>query len=542
MRGPRALERLRYLDDATRRMTETLDYERTLETVAEVAVPMLGDTAFVEVVEGDEVRRVPDGRDGRDGRELRDTREPSAASSSATAALVADGERLGFLTVKHVASNRRHSEHDIALLDELAARAAVAIRNARLYGHALDTARHCEHATRQAEEASRLKDEFLAMVSHELRTPLSSILGWTSVLNNDLSLAPKGIEIIERNARVQQRIVDDMLDVSRIIAGKLRLDTEPVDLAVLAREVLESFRPAGSAKQIELMFASTEASCRLAGDGARLRQVVTNLLSNAIKFTPEGGRVWLEVERLGDRVVLRMTDTGRGIDPAFLPHVFERFSQGDVTSATRSRGGGLGLGLAIVRHLVDIHGGSIEVSSQGAGRGATFTVTLPVKPFSAPVRKARSSDATTSTSASPSSRQNRLVGLRVLVVEDEADSRELIELLLESEGAVVHAAESADAAVNALGSFCADVVLSDIGMPGRDGYWLAGEIRRRAPGVPAIALTAYATEEDIRRASDAGFVHHVGKPVDPEHLVSALIRLRRTTPTTDRTDRTTTAA
>lgn len=389
-----------------------------------------------------------------------------------------------------------------------------------------EAARTAEEAARRAEEASRLKDEFLGTLSHELRTPLSSILGWAKLLREgrcDPTSASKGLDIIERNAQAQQRIIEDILDVSRIVAGRLRVDTEPVDLAALASEVVESVRPTAESKEVEVALEPCAGRCRVAGDSVRLRQVLWNLLSNGVKFTPQGGRVSVHVEQRGDRVALRVSDTGKGIEPAFLPHVFERFRQAD--SSTTRDNGGLGLGLAIVRHLTEMHGGSASVDSAGLGRGASFTVTLPVRPFSAPVREP--SSAGSAASPRPPARDQRLAQLSVLIVEDEVDSRELIELLLASEGATVRSAANALEALALLDEAAPDVLLSDIGMPGRDGYWLAREVRSRRPELPAIALTAFSAQDDIERAMAAGFVHHVGKPVDPEQLVRALTTCRR---------------
>lgn len=387
--------------------------------------------------------------------------------------------------------------------------------------------RAAEETARRAEEANRLKDHFLATVSHELRTPLSSILGWAKLLQDgrcDPAFAAKGLDVIDRNARAQQRIIDDMLDVSRIIAGKLRIDTEPVDLTALAHDVIESMRPIASAKEIALSLDTVSGHCRLAGDSLRLRQVLDNLLSNAIKFTPHGGRVVVSVDQHGDRVVLRVSDSGKGIDPSFLPHVFETFRQAD-TSMSREHGG-LGLGLGIVRHLAEMHGGTVAVESHGLGAGSAFSVTLPVRPFSAPIAQVVRIDE--GSEARPRSRPQRLADLCVLIVEDEADSRELIELLLASEGALVRSAASAEQALALLDAVAPDVILSDIGMPGRDGYWLAGQVRARRPDIAAIALTAFSGHDDIERAFSAGFDQHVAKPVDPELLVNALTTCRRT--------------
>ncbi|HEY8078737.1 MAG TPA: ATP-binding protein [Labilithrix sp.] len=471
-------------------MLECLEPERIARVIAEAASRALACTAMVEITVdgGSVVARAPEER-------------PSHASASATAIFAVGGELHVHRATPFDASERE-------LIEELGRRGAAAVQAAR-------ATRDLREAARRAEEASRLKDEFLAIVSHELRTPLSSILGWTQVLTKDPSLAQKGLAIIERNARAQQRLVEDMLDLGRIITGKLRVDTEPVDLATLARDAVESAKPGAATRGVDLEVAAA-ATVRLAGDAARLRQVVVNLVSNAIKFTPEGGRVRVEVAREGDRVLLRVSDSGRGIEPEFLPHVFDRWAQAE-GAPRRSRADGLGLGLAIARHLVDMHAGTIDVASDGLGKGATFTVSIPVKPFSAPVRKARSM---------PPMPTQPLAGMRALVVEDEQDSRALIELLLATEGATVCAVESADAALEAVAGFRPHVVVSDIGMPGRDGYWLAGELARCAPGTPAIALTAFSTNDDVARALAAGFVRHVAKPVEPEQLVAALLDLR----------------
>ena len=377
----------------------------------------------------------------------------------------------------------------------------------------------------RAEEASRLKDDFLGTLSDELSTPLSSILGWAKLLREgrcDATFATKGLDVIERNAQAQQRIIEDKLDVSRIITGKLRIDTEPVDLAGLASEVIDSVRPAVVAKNIMVTIEAPSGPCRLAGDSVRLRQIAWNLLSNAVKFTPDGGHINVLVEQYGGRVVLRVSDSGRGIDPTFIAHVFDRAGRGGPTSGQTA---GLGLGLAIVRHLAEMHGGSVAADSAGPGAGACFTVTLPVRPFSAPVGNAAPPD--TMSQARPREREKRLANVSVLIVEDEPDSRELIELLLASEGADVRSAGSAVEALALLDEAEPDIVLSDIGMPGRDGYWLAREIRARHPNLAAIALTAFSARDDIERAMAAGFDHHVGKPVDPEQLVCALIACRR---------------
>jgi signal transduction histidine kinase len=488
--------------EASERLAQTLDWESTVANVAQVCVPRPADHAIVDVRLGEARARATAGS------------ESATWSSILEAPLVANGERMGTLTAFF---RQAPSAEDRATLDELARRGAVALKNA----HAYSRARAAEHALHRAEEASHLKDVFLATVSHELRTPLSAILGWTKLLRSG-KVDERAIEIIERNARMQQRILEDMLDVSRILTGKLRIDTEPVDMTALARDVVLSVRPTADAKRIGIhVFDDGTTPCTLAGDAVRLRQVLANLVSNALKFTPERGRIDVDVEKEGDRVIVRVSDTGAGIDPALLPHVFEQFRQGDVERARDNKG--LGLGLAIVRHLVEMHGGHVAVTSPGVGRGSAFTVILPVKPFSAPVE--RTTTPPPSATRLAARRASRLSGLKILVVEDEADSRDLIELLLSTEGATVRATACADDALDALGDFGPDVVLSDIGMPGRDGYWLARQIKKQHPEVPAIALTAYSTRDDVSRALAAGFHEHVGKPVDPEHLVRTLMRV-----------------
>jgi signal transduction histidine kinase/ActR/RegA family two-component response regulator len=455
---------------------------------------------------------------------------------------IGSGSVLGAMTFEIERASL--DEGDQAFVDLLSMHAAHAFERASWrvrrggandYEAAQEATRRAEHAARRAEEASRLKDEFLATVSHELRTPLSSILGWATLLRTnrtDPTFVEKGLEVIERNARAQQRIIEDILDVSRIVTGKLRIDTELVDLERLAGDILETVRPTAFAKDVAVTFERPRTPCLLGADSVRLRQVLWNLLSNAVKFTPGGGRVWLAMDQIGDRITLHVGDTGRGIDPAFLPHVFERFRQAD--SSTTREHGGLGLGLAIVRHLTEMHGGTVSVASEGLGKGSVFTVVLPVRPFSAPVARAapQAPEAPRSSPRVPASK--RLVGLSVLVVEDERDSRDLIELLLSGEGAEVQTAASADGALAALEDATFDIVLSDVGMPGRDGYWLARELRKTRPGIATIALTAYSSREDVMRALAAGFDRHVAKPVDPELLVRALEETRRTPPRSGR--------
>lgn len=380
-----------------------------------------------------------------------------------------------------------------------------------------DAALHDARAARdEAEAANRMKDLFLATLSHELRTPLNAILGWAKLLGTGKLPAESvrdGLEVIERNALAQAQLINDLLDVSRIISGKMKLDPAAVDVADVVRAAVDSLRPAAEAKGVTVATAVGGHAATVNGDTARLGQVAWNLLSNAIKFTPAGGRVDVAVRPAGDRVELAVRDTGAGIDPGFLPHVFDRFRQAD-PSITRAHGG-LGLGLSIVRQLVEAHGGSVRADSPGKGHGATFTVTLPLQHGAVP-EPARDGE--------PSAPPARLDGLRVLVVDDERDSREMARTALAGAGAEVAVAADVAEALDRLADRPTDVVVSDIGMPRRDGYELARELRDRG-GVPAVAVTAFAGPEDRRRALAAGFQAHLGKPVDPAALVAVVARL-----------------
>ncbi len=378
-----------------------------------------------------------------------------------------------------------------------------------------------KEARRQAEIANRTKDEFLATVSHELRTPLNAILGWTRMLRTG-AVEPKALarvlETIERNARAQTQLVEDILDVSRIIAGKLRVNVQKTDLHAVAREALDAVRPAADAKGVNLVPELLPGSGDFCGDPDRLQQVIWNLLSNAIKFTPRDGRVVLRIERVRSDVRISVSDTGLGIAPAFLPHVFDRFWQAD-SSITRAQGG-LGLGLAIVRHLVEVHGGTVSAESAGEGRGATFTVQMPVRavaPEPPPQEDdpARARDA----SAPPLAAERILAGVAVLVVDDEPDARDLVAAVLTRCGSEVRTASCVDDAIRQLRERRPDVLISDLGLPNEDGYALIRRVREIDADVPAGALTAYASAEDHRRALAAGFHAHVSKPVEPSDLV-----------------------
>ena len=387
----------------------------------------------------------------------------------------------------------------------------------------------------ELEQANRIKDEFLATLSHELRTPLTAILGWSRLLRSgqlDEAGWGRAVQIIERNAEAQSKLIEDLLDVSRIITGKLRMEVQPVALAPVVETAVNGLRPAAEAKLVELDCTLDRAAGPVTGDPARLQQVVTNLLSNAVKFTPPGGRVDVRLEQLDGRARIVVRDTGIGISPEALPHVFERFHQAN-SSNTREHGG-LGLGLAIVRHLVESHGGSVYAESPGEGLGAVFTVELPLtaapEPPPAPPRPELFSEQSRLTADRELFVDPRaLEGVRVLLVEDEWDTREFLKTVLEGCGAMVTEAGSAAEAFAALESTKPDVLVSDIGMPGENGYELIRRVRalpaERGGRVPAAALTAYAGPKDRRRALLAGFHTHLAKPVEPDELLAVVASL-----------------
>ncbi|TMA39915.1 MAG: hybrid sensor histidine kinase/response regulator [Deltaproteobacteria bacterium] len=391
---------------------------------------------------------------------------------------------------------------------------------------ARDTA--LEGARDEAEAANRTKDEFLAVVSHELRTPLTPILAWIRMLRAgslDTAATARALDAIDRNAHSQARLVDDLLDVSRIITGKVRLDVQQVELRSLVEAAVESARPAAEAKGIRNQMVIDPGAIVVSGDPQRLQQVFWNLLSNAVKFTPRNGRVQLCLQRVNSHVEIAVSDTGQGIKAAFLPHVFDRFRQAE--SATTRAHGGLGLGLAIVRHIVELHGGSVRVDSDGDGRGATFTVELPTAAVRTAPREDRVHPA--AGAAVPFAPSTVLNGVRVLVVDDDRDTLDTLWMVLKECGAEVRTADGAASALEVLGDWRPDALVSDIGMPGEDGYSLIAKVRAlsRDQGgqTPALALTAYARSEDRVRALSAGFQMHMAKPVEPAELVAMVSTL-----------------
>lgn len=379
-----------------------------------------------------------------------------------------------------------------------------------------------ERAARQeSDAANRIKDEFLAIVSHELRTPLSAILGWANLLRLrqlNADMAMKAVETIERNARLQNQLIDDILDVSRIVQGKLQITLEPILLTPIVTAVVDAIRPLAASKQIQITTALAPEIEPVMGDSGRLQQVVGNLMSNAVKFTPQGGQIWVELTQRKGQVQLVVRDTGQGIEPDFLPHVFERFRQADSTT-TRTQSG-LGLGLAIVRSVIELHHGTVAVTSDGRGKGTTFTIQLPAQapmPVSLPAHSSMSDSFPD------------LSSIRILVIDDAADNRELIRFILEQCHAQVREADSAETGFALLVQQPPEILISDISMPGEDGYSLLRRIRSLPPDqgrdTLAIALTAYARPEDERDALEAGFQRYLAKPVNPYELVAVVANL-----------------
>jgi PAS domain S-box-containing protein len=410
----------------------------------------------------------------------------------------------------------------------IAAQAAAALDNARLYEAARKSADNERAARAQAEIVGKQKDEFLATLSHELRTPLTAILGWAQVLRRTSSYLDEtqrqGLEVIERNTRLQAQLIDDLLDMSRITSGKMQLDVQALMPTTLIQAAVHTARPAADAKEIRLVQVLDHSAGPIAGDPARIQQILWNLLSNAIKFTPKGGRVQILLERVNSHVEISVADTGIGITPEFLPHVFERFQQADA-SISRSHGG-LGLGLSIVRHLVELHGGSVHVHSDGEGKGTTFSLHFPLTAVRTTTQMVDRVHPATEPPPLTHFVMPDLAGIRVLLVDDEPDARELLRRVLADCGARVTAAAGATEALAVLEAQPLDVLISDIGMPVIDGY----EFLKRARAVmretnlriPAIALTAFARSEDRTRALHAGFLVHVAKPVEPAELAATV--------------------
>jgi signal transduction histidine kinase/ActR/RegA family two-component response regulator len=549
--------RASFLAEASRVLAGSLDDEATLKSMARVAVPYLADYVVVDVLDAEQrLRRLGAAHaDPAIEPTLAEappfTFEPGAESPLATvvergeptlvrevtdewlAARPRDVEHLGATVVRPTSlmlvplrargralgtvcfaltqASRRYSLADLAIAEDLAQRAALAADNARLY--------------REAQDASRAKDEFLAVLSHELRTPLTPVLGWVRMLRAG-TLKPdavgRALETVERNTRLQVQLVEDLLDVSRIITGKLRLEVRPVALDDVVDAALDAVAAGIAQKRLSVMRRVAPDVPIVEADPNRLQQVLGNLLSNAVKFTPEDGHVDIAIGATGPHVRIAVTDTGEGLLPDVAPHIFDRFRQADST-ITRQYGG-LGLGLAIVRHIVELHGGTVEASSAGPGLGTTVTVLLPVAGPGSVQAPERSGVATM-----PTALDGTLNDLRILVVDDEYDARELLATVLETAGATVALVDSAAEALEALAKHPADVLLSDLAMPQRDGYDLMSELRTRGlgAGMVSIALSAQARPEDRDRALAVGFNAHVAKPVDPQALADTIRRLTR---------------
>jgi PAS domain S-box-containing protein len=554
----RAEDSFRFLAEASTILASSLDYEATLSSVVKLAVPTIADFAACDMlasnggvhrlaIEHVHPAKVTLARELyqrstechgaahviRTGkaehiRDITDTSEATLENvaakgvaesldlrSSVCVPMTVRGRVAGALTLAWGPSGRRYTADDVGLVEELARRAGLAIENAVHYKAAAD--------------ASLAKDEFLAVVSHELRTPLNAILGWVHMLREDSVPAARqghALETIERNARAQNQLIEDLLDVSRIVSGKLRLDVAPVDLQSVVERAIETVRPAASSKNISLKPTLDPEASLVMGDADRLQQVVWNLLSNAVKFSPKGSDVHIALRTRASTIELMVRDHGQGIEPLFLPHVFERFRQAD--GGTARGNGGLGLGLAIVRNLVELHGGNIRAESAGPGRGAAFTVSLPISPLRSPsfVRP----PALHLTAVTPHLEYPcELAGLDVLVVDDEADARELLSALLARCKMRVTTAATVEEAIALVRTNRPDIVVSDIGMPDQDGYVLIKRLRALAPEeggrTPAVALTAFARTEERTKALVSGFSMHVPKPVEPSELLGVLTSL-----------------
>lgn len=447
------------------------------------------------------------------------------------------GEVLGGLFFGH-SDTGVFTERAERVVSGLAAQAAIALDNARLFEAGTRERRAAQQAQCIAEEASRTKDEFLAVVSHELRTPLNAILGWAGLINTgrlDADAVSQALDTIERNARSQAQLIEDLLDVSRIMTGNMRMDIQPTQLVPLIEAAVNAVRPGAEAKQIELRMALDPSAGPVSGDATRLQQVIWNLLSNAVKFTPRGGRVEIRLERLDSMVQISVIDSGEGIEPEFLPYVFDRFRQGE--GGTTRRHSGLGLGLSIVRHLTELHGGTVRAHSAGTSQGSTFSFELPLLVVN-PAERASTApeDAVGNGSANSTNDGKRyqdsadLSGVRILVVDDEADSRTMLQAVLQDSGAQVRTASSAGQGMEILQEWQPHVLVSDIGMPYEDGYSFIGRVQAleagKAPQTAAIALTAYARPEDRDKALQAGFHEYLTKPVSPGDLVAAILRAR----------------
>jgi PAS domain S-box-containing protein len=570
----RATEAIDLLAQTSAVLSSTLDYEETLTRIAELAVPRVGELcavylraekgarAHVAAVHGDAslvsavramcderffCKDVPFGyaevvRSGKtemrahvnadmyrpyvDRPEHLERLRAMNLQSWIGVPLTRQGQVIGALFLALTTPGRIYVPEDVPLAEEIGKRASLAIENARLYRDAKVAVDAERSARDKAEEATRLKDEFLATVSHELRTPLNAILGWSRLLQSDaLPVARRAhaVETVVRNAVAQNQLIEDLLDLGRIISGKMRLNVQPVELGEIVDAAIDVVQPAADARGVQLVRAVEGVPRAVSGDAGRLQQVVWNLLSNAVKFTPRGGRVEVRMQQLPAAMEIAVRDTGSGISAPFLPFVFDRFRQQD--GAITRKTGGLGLGLAIVKSIVELHGGTVEARSAGEGQGSTFVVQLPTLATRAltPSRATSSEDARARAANDQVERPPELAGLRVLVVDDEPDARDLLRAVLDHCAAKVTTAASVAEALHRFAAERFDVIVSDIGMPEQNGYDFIREVRARSADAggttPAVALTAYARSEDRRRALVEGFQTHVAKPIDPQELV-----------------------
>ena len=558
----RTSERAAFMNQVGNVLSGSLDYETTLTAIAHLAVPTVADWCAVDIHTDGKLERLAVAHTDPEKIEFARTLEryddgtaPTSAITVvrtgtpafvpfvtdemvATAArgdeeqvrlvrslrlvsyicvpLIAHGRRLGALTFATAESHRRYTDNDLQFAQEVAHRAALAVDNAQAY--------------KAMQTADRLKDEFLATLSHELRTPLNAILGYTRLLRGGSIPGDRrhhALEVVERNAAALTQLVEDVLDVSRIISGKVRLNIQAVDLPTVVQHAIESVTPGAEAKQLRVQTIFDPGARPISGDPDRLQQIVWNLMSNAVKFTPKGGRVQVRVGRVDSHVEICVSDTGIGIKPEFLPHMFQRFRQGD--SATTRQFGGLGLGLAIVRHLTELHGGTVEASSAGEGQGATFLVRLPlmiVHPESTiGERRRRDSGTRLISRLTP----GKLDGFHVLVVDDDKDALSLVREILELAGGRITTIDTAQAAFELIQAVRPNMLIADVGLPDMDGFELIRRVRQlKDPQVrttPAIALTAYARSEDRVKALESGFEMHLAKPADPAELVAAVAAL-----------------
>jgi PAS domain S-box-containing protein len=574
----RAEENLRFLAESGNVLSSSLEYDHIIEDLAQLAISYIADWCAIDVLEDGHItrltvmhqdpakveiahefgRKYPPELDDPSGvsavlRTGESVFLPELTDELLTASipdpeklamllslgiksvmmvpLVARGQTIGAMTLIRDVDGRNYTKEDLIVAQEFGRRAGSAVEKGRLF-------RERTNALRTAEEATRSRDEFLAIVSHELKTPMTPILGWINILREDSGSLDAdsrnhALEVIDRNVRAQSQLVNDLLDISRIVTGKLRLDVRPLDLTSVIQAAVETVGPAADAKSIEVKVHVDEAAGLVMGDADRLQQVVWNLLANAIKFTPKSGMVTVGVKPVDSFVELMVRDTGQGMRREILPYVFDRFRQAD-SSSTREHGG-LGLGLSIVRNLVELHGGTVAVDSPGLELGTTFTVRLPIAPVLAKTvssEAASSADGVTTDRRVPSGESEGnsgesasdtpLSGLRILLIDDMQDSRELVAVVLRRYGAEVRDADSSEAGMAVLQQWLPDAVICDIGMPGEDGYGFIARLRALKPEqggkIPAIALTAYGRLEDRLKALASGFQNHIIKPADPQEL------------------------